>query len=111
MTTTTTTPITHYIVRVSSDRVPCKGRYERIAVLEVTADLDSVPMISERARGVVRIVRTWERQHVGKTSRSAASRAYSAALDLVDDLTAEREQRACEWALQCLPAALAEQVC
>ena len=59
-----------YIVRTAAAKMPgsWKGTYRRVAVLEVEDGL--VPtMISTRAKGVRRIVRTWERLFVGKTER------------------------------------------
>ena len=63
-----------YIVQTAAARMPasCWGRYRRAAVLEI--DLSALPsgrtapaMISTRARGVSRVVQTWERLHVGTT--------------------------------------------
>lgn len=74
----------HYVVRVSSAKMPsrCWGRYEHVAVLEVDPGVQAVSMISERAIGVRSIVIVWRKQHVGSTSRSAASRAYAQALEM-----------------------------
>jgi len=71
---------TEYIVKTSAAKMPrsCWGRYVRVAVLEVEAGTEPA-MISERARGVVRIVETWERLSVGKTNRCAAARAVAEA--------------------------------
>ena len=60
----------------------CWGRYRRVAVVEVDPSIeaeDAPRMISERARGVVRIVATWERLHAGTTHRCAYARARAAA--------------------------------
>jgi hypothetical protein len=43
-------------------------------------------MISPRARGVVRIVQTWERLHVGITERGAYQRALVEARALAERL-------------------------
>lgn len=65
---------TRFIVQEAAAAMPssCWGQYKRVAVLEIEADWpeDTVSMISERARGVVRVVRTWEKLRVGTTERS-----------------------------------------
>lgn len=80
--------MSHYIVRESSCSMPssCKGRYVRVAVLEVQDDVTVVSMISARARGVIRVVRIWDKLSVGKTSRCAAERARAEAQALADRL-------------------------
>jgi hypothetical protein len=68
--------ITHpFVVRTSSEHMPrsCWGTYRRIAVIK-TRDGKIPPMISERARGVIRIVCGWRRLNVGG-ERSAYHRA------------------------------------
>lgn len=56
-----------FIVKTSSAKMPssCKGHYKRIAVIELTPGAPEPKMISERAKGVVRIVQTWEKLNVG----------------------------------------------
>lgn len=80
----------HYIIQCASAQMPstCWGRYRRIAVLEVEPGIDRVSMISERARGCIRVVRTWERLHCGKTERDAYSRAWREAEQLIEQLKA-----------------------
>jgi hypothetical protein len=83
-----------YIVMTASAHVPASwkwyGTYRRVAVVETDLPAPSVPaMISERARGVVRIVDTWERLNVGKTERDAYSKALFEAGKLAAKLTAE----------------------
>ena len=78
-----------YIVKHSTARMPgsCKGRYRHVAVMEV--DPGTVPsMISPRARGVRRIVQTWDRCNVGLTDRCAFRRALAEAGRLADQLNA-----------------------
>lgn len=48
----------------SSMKYGC-GSYRRIAVVELDGTVDEPRMISERARGVKRIVKVWERVHKG----------------------------------------------
>ena len=79
-----------YAVKVSAAKMPtsCWGKYIRVGVLEVEDDTTEISMISERARGVLRVVRTWERRHQGKTDRCAASVAITEAQELADELNA-----------------------
>jgi hypothetical protein len=75
-----------FIIKSSAACMPssCKwGPYRRVAVLEVEDGVDSVKMISPRARGVIQVVRTWERLFVGKTDRCAYERALAHARSLV----------------------------
>ena len=81
---------THFIVQTAAAPMPnsCWGEYRRVAVLEVDANKNCVSMISERARGVKRIVRTWEKCNVGTTERCAYDRAVKAARELAASLNA-----------------------
>ena len=64
-----------------------KGRYRRIAVVETDLPEPELPkMISTRAKGMVRIVDTWEHLSVGTTPRSAYQRAYAEAEKLLAEL-------------------------
>ena len=83
-------PATEYVILEASAKMPssCKGRYARIAVCEVVAGTRP-KMISERARGMVRIVATWERVHVGG-ERSAYAVAMRDAQEYVAKLQAAR---------------------
>lgn len=80
---------TEYIVMTAAAYMPssCWGRYGRVAVLEVEAGTKP-RMISERARGVIRVVATWERQHVGKTERCAFMRSKAEAEALAAKMNA-----------------------
>jgi len=73
-----------YIVQKSAAKMPssCKGKYVRIAVLEVADGVTHVSMISDRAKGVKRVVRTWEGCHDGKTAKSASHLALAEAHEL-----------------------------
>lgn len=78
-----------YIVMDAAAKMPlkCWGKYRRVAVLEV--DCAGLPsMISDRARGVVRVVRTWEKLNVGSTDRCAFEVALAEAYALAAKLTA-----------------------
>ena len=68
-----------YIIQTASARMPgsCKGQYKRIGLIEVESGYDHVAMISNRAHGVVRVIETWEKLHVGKTARCAFARAMA----------------------------------
>ena len=77
-----------YIIKTAAANMPasCWGRYARIAVLEVEAGIQDVSMISERARGCIQIVKTWEKLNVGSTERCAFSRAMAEAEALCAEL-------------------------
>jgi hypothetical protein len=81
---------THFVVKVSAANMPgtCWGTYKRIAVLECEHWQDEPKMISTHARGVVRIVETWERLNVGITERCAFRRALADAEDMCRHLNA-----------------------
>ena len=87
------TTTTRYIVMTAAAKVSGaakKGNYKRIAVVQ--AEGDTVPaMISERAKGLVRIVQTWERLSVGKTARCAYAVALVEANALAASMTADSE--------------------
>ena len=82
-----------FIIQTAAAQMPssCKGRYRRVAVLEVEDGLERVAMISERARGVIRIVQTWEKLNVGISARCAYQRALRDARDLVFSLSVGRD--------------------
>jgi hypothetical protein len=82
-----TTKSTKFIVQTAAAQMPasCKYPYRRVAVLEVAADVERVAMISARARGVVRVVQTWEKLNVGRQVRSA----YAVALLEANKMAAE----------------------
>lgn len=82
-------PPTHFVVVDSCARMPrsCWGRYRRVAVLECVAGY--VPTrIDARGRGVVRIVRRWERLFDGTTDRCAYATARREADALAEALNA-----------------------
>jgi hypothetical protein len=76
-----------YIVMEASAKMPSSVRcpYKRIAVIEIE-DTVYPKMISPRAKGVRRIVRTWERLNVGRNVRSAYTVAKAEADELCDQL-------------------------
>jgi len=83
---------TKFVVKSSAARMPpaCWGAYRRVAVLEVAVDAPEPRMISERARGVIAVVRTWERRSVGSTARCA----YQVAMREAAELAAALNERA-----------------
>ena len=84
-----------YIIKESTACMPssCKYRYYHLAVLEVVPGTRYVSMISNRARGVVRIVQRWGPYPArGSTARSAKIRAYAESEALCEKLN--REERA-----------------
>jgi hypothetical protein len=81
--------VSHYIVQTAAACMPssCKyGPYRRVAVIEVEDGVQRVAMISPRARGAVRVVKTWERLYAGSTDRCAYSVALATASALAADL-------------------------
>lgn len=76
-----------YVVLDSSANMPvsCWGKYRRVAVVEVR-DGATPSMISERAKGVKKIVKLWDNLNVGRTGRCAYRRALSEAVSMADDL-------------------------
>lgn len=84
--------MSHYIVQTARAKMPaqCWGQYLRVAVLEVEDGYTHVSSISEHAKGVIRIVETWEKCHEGKTERSAAGRALKEAEALAKRLNEAR---------------------
>lgn len=88
----------HYIVMTSAAKMPqcCWGRYRNVAVVEVE-DINVRPtMISMRALNVIRIVKHFGPQSVGKTKACAYERtlveAYRMA-DAMNDFHMHKEQR------------------
>jgi hypothetical protein len=73
--------MSNYIVKTAAAAMPnnCWGTYRRVAVLEVQDGVADVAMISARARGVVRVVATWEKCNVGHTARCAYQKALAEA--------------------------------
>lgn len=69
------------------------GRYRRVAVVEITPEMaaagDRPKMISERARGLVRIVEEWGPVNQGKTERSAYYLAIREAEEMAGELNAQ----------------------
>jgi hypothetical protein len=72
-----------YIIQTAAAQMPgsCKGWYKRIGLLCVDEGIDSVSMISERAKGVRYVVETWERLNVGRSEACAYQRALKEARD------------------------------
>jgi len=70
-----------YQIKVSAARMPnsCWGKYKHVAVME-TVDDTPPTMISERAKGVIRIVACWYRCHVGGDRSAFASAMREAGL-------------------------------
>ena len=80
-----------YIIQTASEKMPgrCSGSYRKVAILEVLDGVDKVSMISDRAKGVIRIVARWDRLSVGKTDRCAYRRALAQAEDMLARLNAK----------------------
>lgn len=76
-----------FIVQSAAAPMPSsvKAPYRRVAVLRVVEGVESVSMISERARGVIEIVATWEKCHARGVD-TAYGRASLEAQALADRL-------------------------
>lgn len=85
--------MSHFIIKTSRDRVPGLrygiADYYRIGVLEMEEGTTVAKMISPRARGVVRVVETWDALYRGKTDRCAYARAMKEAQSLCDRLNGQ----------------------
>jgi hypothetical protein len=80
-----------FIVMTASAKMPadCWGKYGRVAVVELEPGFTGSPkMISTHARGVKRIVTTWEKQFIGSSDRCAFERSCRQAQELADELNA-----------------------
>ena len=79
--------MTSLIIQTASAKVSGKarkfGRYQHVAVIEVEPGVTSVSMISERAKGVRRIVWDSGAVSVGKTARCAYQQALAHAQEIV----------------------------
>jgi hypothetical protein len=84
---TTTMMSTEFVVMTSNAKMPTsvRSRYINVAVCEVERGVYP-KMISERARGMVRIVKQWAPAHVGTTERSASAHAIAEANKLCAEL-------------------------
>lgn len=84
---------THFVVQTAAARQPGSWKWthprRRVAVLEIDTDIGSVSMISSRARGCHRVVKTWELCYVGSTDRCQYGRALAEARELADQLNVE----------------------
>lgn len=77
-----------FIVMTAAACMPatCKGTYRRVAVVQVFDPEVKPKMISERARNVRRIVKTWERLNVGRTDACAYRKALAEAQEMANNL-------------------------
>jgi hypothetical protein len=93
-------PLPRFVVMEASACMPGSVRapYRRVAIVELDPGTTETPkMISEHARGVRRIVCSWERCHAGKrhsrgirsTRRNAYERALAEAEEWCEDLNGE----------------------
>lgn len=84
--------MSEYIVMEASAKVPSGWKwrggprgYRKIALVEVEKGV--IPkMISERAKGVIRIVHVWDRLHEGATEKSAYHRCLAEARERAAEL-------------------------
>lgn len=85
------TTLQRYIVMTSTAKMPtnCWGDYRHVAVVELEPGFTKRPsMISERARGVARIVIHYGPQNVGTTARCAYQKTLKRAQEYTDELNA-----------------------
>ena len=87
-----------YIVMEAASATPASWKYSggprgyrKIAVVETTGPGVHPKMISERARGVIRIVKLWDRLYQGTTERSEYHRALVEAQRLAIQLNDEEK--------------------
>ena len=83
-----------YMILIRSAKMPssCWGKYGKVAVVEIEEGFDKEPkMISERARGVKRIVELWDRVHIGKGVRDEMSQVLKEAKELKGELESSNE--------------------
>jgi hypothetical protein len=87
---------TRFIVMTRSANMPasCWGQYRRVAVVETDLPKGEPKMISTRAYGVARIVKTWEKLSVGVSPRCAYRVALAEAEALAAELNAGRRMAA-----------------
>ena len=81
--------MTRFVVMTSSAKMPgsCWGQYARVAVVETDLPEGTPKMISDRARGMVRIVQTWERCSAPPGGKNTAfTRALAEARAMADHL-------------------------
>jgi hypothetical protein len=91
------------MVKISSSRLGGRLNYRKVAVLEVDAGVENVAAISERARGVRRIVRVWPHLNVGSTERCAYAQGLREAEALARELNVQ--ESLATMATNCLNAA------
>jgi len=84
---------TEFIVMTASAKMPssCKGVYRKVAILEVEIGVEP-KMISERAKGVVRLVALEDKLHAGR--ERGRGTAYSKALENAKRLCAALNREA-----------------
>ena len=83
-----------FIVKTATAKMPgsCRGRYGKVAVIELKPGFDGCRMISNRARGVARIVQLWDRQHAEGVN-TAFRRAEAEAEALANHLNLQEALR------------------
>lgn len=86
--------MSYFLVMTSSAQVKGLarkfGKYRNVAVVEVQSGFDRPKMISERARGMLRIVRHYGSCSVGSTERCQYAVAMKEAEELCARLNAEK---------------------
>lgn len=86
-----------HIVMTASAKMPssCKGRYGKVAVVQLTQEFTAQgkrpKMISNRAKGVLRIVWQSGPQNIGRTERCGFQRALAEAMRYAEELNNIRD--------------------
>ena len=91
MTRTETTVLPRFIVMTAAANMgsKCKGVYKRVAVVELEEGTTERPkMISDRAKGIKRIVSLADKLNVGKTEKCAFAVALRDAEQMAAKLNA-----------------------
>ncbi len=84
-----------FVILSSAAKMPagCWGEYRRVGLLEVRKGFKP-KQISQHPKGVIRIIKTWEKLNVGKTNRCA----FQKALEEAESLCAKMEHlNSSEW--------------
>lgn len=92
---TTTASSRHFAIVRSAAAMPstCKGRYDRIAVVELRDP--HAPIVAIRESGnVLRVVALWDKRFSGRTERSASGRAMAAARQRLAAIVEEHKAEA-----------------
>ena len=79
-----------FIVMTASAKMPSsvKSQYRKVAIVEIYEGAPMPHAIDIRSKSIKRIVRIWDKLHVGKTASSAYHKALAEAEALRNELNA-----------------------